>query len=307
MRTPLFTMLLLATACAAEPPSPAPSIPQPAPAFQASPAALPGITDDAARFVQKTAAARFEALRGLLQERGIAFEVQEFTNEKRARDPRGRNVVINIGNGPRDLIVGAHYDAVALADGSLVPGMVDDAAAVVVLLRVAQRLGRQSLKHRVRIVLFDMEEEGLLGSKEFVAHDKERIAAMVNVDIAGYGDTLLIGTAASYPPVQRAVRRVCAEANFGCVEYAQLPPGDDRSFEKAGIPNVSLAVLPLQEAHQLWLMLNAPKSLRDDGLPAIIRVIHSANDSVDKLDAAAMTRMHDAVLGIVLELDRTIR
>src|SRR5436309_10948134 len=76
--------------------------------------------------------ARFDALTGLLRARGIAFTIVPFSLEKPiGAEPRteGRNVVASIGDGEGsgEILVGAHYDAVRLRDGSLSAGAVDNA------------------------------------------------------------------------------------------------------------------------------------------------------------------------------------
>ena len=77
---------------------------------------LPGLVEDAARLNQPSNAARLEALQALLRSRRVNFELQPFANDRQARDSRaqGQNVVVTAGSGPRDLVVGAHFDAVAL-------------------------------------------------------------------------------------------------------------------------------------------------------------------------------------------------
>jgi Zn-dependent M28 family amino/carboxypeptidase len=75
------------------------------------------------------------------------------------------NIVMTSGavaDGPL-LLLGAHYDSVP---GS--PGADDNASAVAVCLECA-RLIRKHSTRLVMIVLFNREEDGLLGSSEFVA------------------------------------------------------------------------------------------------------------------------------------------
>ena len=102
---------------------------------------------------------------------------------------------------------------------------------------------------------------------------------------------------------------MCADASHRCLEFAQFPPSDDRSFQAVGIPNISLGTLTELEAHQLWLMLNAgPDSgLADGFVPPILRTIHTPADTADKLDAAGMTLAYNVVMGLILELDRSAR
>ena len=85
-----------------------------------------------------------DELLALFRERGLAPQVQEFRTEATERSPSqvGRNLIATIGDGPRDIVVGAHYDVVRLQDGSVVGGAVDNGAASVVLTRVAETLGR---------------------------------------------------------------------------------------------------------------------------------------------------------------------
>jgi Zn-dependent M28 family amino/carboxypeptidase len=266
---------------------------------------------DATRLDQVSSDARFDALIALLGDRDLAFEIQPFSSGRTGDPPaEGRNVWVTVGEGDRDLIVGAHADAVVLDDGSLGHGMVDNAAAVVVLIRVAEALQRYALQHRIRVVFFDLEELGLLGSRHFVESlDPSRVDGMVNLDIAGYGDTVIFGPTASdgNTRVHRAVRQVCAEAEHECLAFSQFPESDDRSFQSAGIPNVSLATLPRLEARQLWLLLNAgddDSGLRGGLVPAILRTIHSPADTVAALDPDGMTLAYNMVMRVLLRLDR---
>ncbi len=280
--------------------------------FTAVPGGLPDLVADATRLDQASSSERFDALIALLRERDLSFEIQAFAASRTA-EPRcvqGRNVMIDVGTGDRDLIVGAHADAVVLDDGSLGHGMVDNAAAVAVLVRVAAALQAYPLQHRVRVVLFDLEELGLLGSRHFVKSlDPGRVAGMVNLDIAGQGDTVIFGPSASAgnQRVYASVRQACAEAAHECLEFARFPTGDDRSFQASGIPNVSLATLSRLEAHQLWLWLNSGNDdagLRADFVPAILRTIHTPADTARLLDAHGMALAYNIVMRVVLQLDR---
>jgi hypothetical protein len=266
-----------------------------------------GLTTDAARLDRPSNAERLEALKTLLRERGLDFEVQPFENE---RKEKGENVIVTLGSGAQDLVIGAHFDAARLQDGSLSHGMVDNAAGAIVLTRVAEALRARRLKHRVRAVFFDMEEIGLLGSAHYVKSSNGKVAAAVNVDIAGYGDTLIFGPGKNEgnAEVYGAMWRTCAEQRFACMEFPNFPQGDDRSFQAAKIPNLSLAIVPAVEAHQLWLMLNGGKEpgLAEGFLPPTLKTIHTPGDTAEKLDAAAMARISDAVVKLVMELDEVI-
>ena len=275
------------------------------------PATLADVVADTRLLEQPSNAARLKALQQLLQKRGFAFSLQPFPNGARQRDSRehGQNVLLSPigGDGPQ-IVVGAHLDAVALPRGGQSHGMVDNGAGVVVLTRVAEALRGRRLRHRVQFVFFDMEENGLVGSAFFAKSlDRTKVASMVNVDIAGYGDTIVSGptSAAGTAPLHQALARVCAAQHYNCLRLPAFPASDDRSFQAAGIPAISLGVLPSLEAHQVWLLLNGGKEsgLAAGFAPAILRTIHTSADTADKLTPEGMTLMHNAVLGFLLELD----
>jgi Zn-dependent M28 family amino/carboxypeptidase len=245
----------------------------------------------------------------MLRARNLTFTVERFTIDKpRGREPRteGRNVVVSLGDGPGELLIGAHYDAVRLADGTLSKGAVDNGASSVLLVRLAEALRAEKLALRLRIVWFDMEELGLLGSARYVQqHASDRIVAMLNLDINAYGTTVVFGPSerADNAGLRRAFVQTCAAEDVACVGFAQMPPGDDRSFVKAGIPTVSFGVVPALDAHQLWLMVNgAGAGLAQGATPAILRTIHTAEDTSAKVDAETMAR----VLRFTLSLARTV-
>jgi Zn-dependent M28 family amino/carboxypeptidase len=141
-----------------------------------------------------------------------------------------------------------------------------------------------------------MEELGLVGSSRYVeVHRTDSIRAMLNFDVNASGDTVLFGPSArpESARLRRAVRDTCAAEEVDCIAFPEMPPSDDRPFVSAGIPTVSIAVLPAVEAHQTWLLVNggAEGGLAQDFLPGILRTIHTPQDTVEQVDEATMTRM----------------
>ena len=264
-----------------------------------APPAAAVLDDVRAMTAATTNEARFEALTALLKTRNLPFEIEPFTIEKAlGREPRtaGRNIVVTVGEGPGEIVVGAHYDAVRLQDGTLSRGAVDNAASSVLLVHLAVALREERLPARVRIAWFDMEELGLIGSAQFVKrHTADRISTMLNFDVNAYGDTILYGPAVR--PDNAALRRTfvetCAAEDIPCLGFAQMPPGDDRSFVAAGIPTLSVAILPGAEAHQLWLMMNAGANagLAQGTVPAVMRTLHTPEDTIEKVSGDSVTTM----------------
>jgi Zn-dependent M28 family amino/carboxypeptidase len=278
-----------------------------------TPAAPPatGVVEDAGTLAAAaTNEARFDALTALLKARGLTFTVEPFTLDKPiGREPRteGRNVVVSLGEGTDVVVIGAHYDAARLADGSLSKGAVDNAASSVMLVRVADALRSEKLPVRVRIVWFDMEELGLVGSARYVKeHASDRgtnIVAMLNFDINAYGNTIVYGPSElkENAALRRTFVQTCAAEDVACTGYPQMPPGDDRSFVKAGIPTISAGIVSAIEAHQLWLLMNAGPNagLAPGTTPPTLKTIHTPDDTLDKLNADTMARMQRFVVALV--------
>lgn len=301
----------MALGCSAHPGS-APGVP----ASPSQPRAdlLPGLREDLARIVTRGNAERGDTLLQVFRELGFDPDIQEFANTATDREPRetGRNLIVTVGEWGRDIVVGAHYDVVRLRSGEVVGGAVDNGAAAVVLTRIAETLRQHRLDHRVRVVLFDLEEVGLLGSRAYVQGENgDRIAAMVNVDVVADDGILIYGPTAhdGNDVIHRSLRIACAKAAMACMGFPEYPSSDDRTFQAAGIPNVSVGMLDATTSHQLWLILNAGtrSGLRPGFLPDILHVMHTAEDTIEQVDPAAMTRVHDTIVALVLELDTALQ
>ncbi len=94
------------------------------------------------------------------------------------------NVVASVGGDGPALLLGAHYDSVP---GT--PGADDNASAVAACLECA-RLLKDRDAGPVRVVLFNREEDGLLGSTEYVADLPPGAVAEAHVfEMVGYRTT----------------------------------------------------------------------------------------------------------------------
>jgi hypothetical protein len=136
------------------------------------------------------------------------------------------------------ILVGAHYDSVFQS-----PGADDNASGVAVVLEVARLLG-EATPRTLKLVLFDKEEAGLLGSKAFAAkktHLKDLQGAIV-MDMVSY---------ACYTP--------------GCQKYPTglpiTPPSDKGDF---------LAVVG--DTEHLPLLNSFGQNVRSPQLPAVLTV-----------------------------------
>ena len=265
-----------------------------------------------AAFVQPSNEARTAVVVAQLRAAGFEPTVETFTGGNRQTgEMEGRNVVVTLGDGPREILLTAHYDAVKLRDGTMSHGVVDNAASVVGVIEAAKILRGKALNHRIRIILFDQEELGLIGARKWIeAHGLTNVAAVVNSDVAGYGDTLMYGqnNGAQSAFVTRAVQELCAERAMQCVGYPVYPPSDDRAFSAAGAPVVSLGFQDEIGAHQMWLAFNGGQTngLAEGFVPRVFQLIHSADDTMERIDPATVALAGTTYAAVVERLDRQL-
>lgn len=256
--------------------------------------------DQVAAYIQPTNAARAEVAMQQIRAAGFEPEVETFTGGNDRTGPMdGRNIsfVVHGSSSPEEalkpILLVAHYDAVRLRDGSLSQGVVDNAASVVAVIEAAQFLRTQPLRRDVRVILFDQEELGLIGARKWIeAHGIDGVAAVINSDIAAYGDTMMYGqnNGPQSAIVTRVVRTMCVELALTCIGYPTYPPSDDRAFSAAGAPVVSLGFQDRMGAHQMWLAFNGGETngLSDGLMPTVFQRIHSANDTMEHVDPATI-------------------
>ena len=82
------------------------------------------------------------------------------------------------------ILIGAHYDAFP---GT--PGADDNATGVAVLLEMARTFAAHPLNSPVRLVAFDLEESGLLGSTAYaqdLKDNQQKLRLMLSLEMLGY-------------------------------------------------------------------------------------------------------------------------
>lgn len=100
---------------------------------------------------------------------------------------KGKNIeatLPGIGSSDGIVVVCAHYDSVVVS-----PGADDDGSGVAAVLAMAEIMSRYEFNSTVKFVLFSGEEQGRLGSQEYVkeAYEKgDKIIGAVNLDGIGY-------------------------------------------------------------------------------------------------------------------------
>ena len=258
-------------------------------------------------YVQPSNAERMNVVVSQLRAAGFNPTVETFEGGGRGGPMQGSNVVVTIGEGAKEILLTAHYDAVKLRDGTMSQGVIDNAGSVVALIEAAKILREAPLSHRIRIIFFDQEELGLIGAKKWIeAHGIANVAAVVNSDVAAYGDTMMYGqnNGAQSAFVTRAVQELCAERALQCVGFPEYPPSDDRAFSAAGAPVVSLGFQDEIGAHQMWLAFNGGRDngLKEDFVPPVFQRIHSTEDRLAYFNGDDVARFGLFVADLALKL-----
>ena len=202
-----------------------------------------------------------------------------------------RNVVARrngAGAAPRGLVlVTAHLDSVNHEGNasSPAPGADDDGSGSAGVIEVARALKGHAGAHDLRFVLFGGEEQGLFGSKRFVASltaaDRARVRAVVNMDMIGTLNTpapavLLEGAAELSQPVIDGLATAAAT-------YTGL--------------TVQVSLNPVNSDHVSFIRKGMPAVLTIEGADGANDAIHTARDTLDRIDfglAVEILRMNTA-------------
>lgn len=190
-----------------------------------------------------------------------------FPWQYRGKDMTGVNLVGNRPGDPsleRIIVVSAHYDHEGIRNGEIYNGADDDASGSVALLALARALNGVAVRHRLVFVAFDAEEEGLEGSRAFVAHPPislDQTDLDLNMDmVARTGGVLWAGGAHHTPALRPILEEVAARAPLTLKlghDAPGAPEGDDWThssdhgpFLDAGIPFVYLGVEDHPDYHR---------------------------------------------------------
>jgi len=244
---------------------------------------LPGIMDDVRSMEKTTNLERLESIKTMLESRNISYEIESFTIKRRKSYPRneGQNVIVTIGTAEKDILIGGHWDAPFLRDGTLCKGVIDNGNSAVVLVRLAEALKTIRLNHI--------------------------ITGVINLDVLGYGTTFMFGPRnnAGNNLIYRTFKAACVDLDYFFTEFPEYPGSDDRSFQRAGIANISIGTAPAVDALHMWLSLNGGQECLKEGVvPGIFTHIHSKEDKSSNVDPRSLTIVYNALLETVKRLDK---
>ncbi|HLX12670.1 MAG TPA: M28 family peptidase [Bacteroidota bacterium] len=215
----------------------------------------------------------------------------------------GENILVNIGKGKPEIVVGAHLDAVFQS-----PGANDNGSGVAVLLELIERLKSVAVKHRIVCCFFDLEEPGLIGSAVYVRRNRNAgIAEMINLDVEGTGSEIFAGPTGQPADslLLAALRATRDSLGYAYYESADYPESDYLSFVNAHISAISVSVVPAGDGRRLskWVAdgFREPKNPQD--APLVLRVMHTPGDKSDQVTGDALVKSFRFVAGMIARIN----
>ena len=170
------------------------------------------------------------SIMAILSQMGVNFTVQHFEDVE--------NIVVSLHPSNQRLVIGAHWDADEGSDGAN-----DNASGCSVLLHVIKVvLAAPAFDKSVDFVFFGEEEKGGIGASRYIESvGKENISAMINADVCGFGDHILLNDKGNVSnPLFCGLMDQALLTKHQIQLPGYLPQGDDCIFEWGGIPSVSI-------------------------------------------------------------------
>ena len=209
--------------------------------------------------------------------------------------PSQNVIAVRTGSGPSSrgvVLVSAHLDSINLEGTatSPAPGADDDGSGSAGVIEIARALKDYQGKHDLKLVLFGGEEQGLFGSKRFVASmtpaARAKVRAVVHMDMIASLNSenptvLLEGAALS----QAIIDGLSAAAST----YTGL--------------TVQTSLNPFNSDHVPFIEKGVPAVLTIEGTDDANHEIHSARDTLDRVNfdlALEILRMNTAFVAEAL-------
>lgn len=212
-----------------------------------------------------------------LEAMGINYSIQPFEIE----GSHYRNIIAKLDAQDEDynLAFSAHYDRVDVGCG-----VVDNGSGVAVLLGMINDIKENN--NDLTFLFFDGEEKGLLGSRHYVANTDERFDAVFNIDMAAYGDSLMISRGVhehgEFIPTTESLNDLIIEiCNENSIPYFWTEDKwtDNVRFNEAGLPAASVVRV-------------------NSALPYPYP-IHNEGDNMSNIDKAVLAQTEDFMLDIL--------
>ncbi|MBU2496699.1 MAG: M28 family peptidase [Nanoarchaeota archaeon] len=267
---------------------------------------------------------RREALLKILEQNSCEYELENFNFDGQ----KGTNVILEIGNGKKEILLISHYDAYT---GS--PGANGNASSIAVSMDVYRRLSeykkRGMLNCKVKIIFFDKEESSLLfpkgkaGSKAYLQtheHEFENAIAIFNLTLSGSGDSISVWPVNDSHKENKTLdimEKVFDKLKVEHEKMGKMPFCSSYETFKSLGEIFCLTAIRKQDKDNLRLYAEAfpielavrnllgtfSRKFRID-IPELLSHYHNTEDKSSHLNEYALRMMSDATFNIIINLDR---
>ena len=208
---------------------------------------------------------------------------------------RGVNVlgvVPGSRGGARTIVVGAHFDHVGTRNGEIYNGADDNASGTAAVLAMAAYFKARAPEHTIIFALWDAEEMGLVGARQFVAKPPvpiTSIVANVNLDMISRNvrDELYAAGATPYPRMRPILESLAGRAavtlklghDSGIGSANWTNQSDQGAFHAAGIPFVYFGVEDHPDYHK---PTDDPSRIQPGFYYRVVRTVTSFVEALDR-------------------------
>ena len=166
-------------------------------------------------------------------------------------------------------------------------GADDNASGVIGALEIAKRLNNSKLSADIKVILFDNEERGLIGSSHFVIRNLEKLRTnktfVINLDCIGRGsDVFILGDKLKDNKILKIIKESLTLKGTN-VRQSDIDFSDHKPFLNRGIAAISVGRYNLKR--YLWIK----------DFPAI-DWIHGSEDTSEKIDIGKIEEVVDVVI-----------
>ena len=217
------------------------------------------------------------------------------------------------------ILLGGHFDTVTNS-----PGADDNGSAVVGMMEAVDILSQYQFEKSVKFIGFDLEEEGLVGSNDYVSNhlpDDEILEGFIDFEMIGYfsdetnTQTLPTGFDLIFPDAAATVAADSFRGNF--ITLVGVASGDslNMAFANAAANHVpDLKVVPVimpqgiilpdlaRSDHAPFWLAGESAIMLTDGANFRNPHYHTPNDRVSTLDIPRMSQVVQASIATVVEM-----
>ena len=233
----------------------------------------------------------------------------------------GKNIVSTkkgLVQAQKSYIIDAHYDSVSEA-----PGADDNGSGTVGVLEAARILSQYNFKKTLRFAAFDMEEDGLLGSKAYAKNlTPNDIEGVLNFEMIGFYDekpnaqTLPTGFNQLFPQAYNAVKQDSFRGNF-ITNVGNVPSSDlILAFNEAAakyvpalkivsvaVPGMGTVAPDLRRSdHASFWDKNIKALMLTDGANFRNKNYHAASDTLGSINKAFLCNVVKATIATAATL-----